>query len=393
MDRVDAARGLLDDFLRDTGVVGPAPPRRYLWTDAFAVCTLLGLHAEGLEPPGDRGDDYRALAVRLAGQVHRTLGRHRPDDARQGWISGLDEEEGARHPTRGGLRIGKPRPERAPDEPPDRREEWDRDGQYFHYLTRWMHALLRLARETGDPSWLGHARELARAAHGGFVHTGPGGERVLFWKMSIDLSRPLVTATGRHDPLDGYLTFRTLAAPGDPAGPDPWPGLQEEITGMATLAGLDDGADWATDDPLGLGGLLVDALRVAQLRARGVAESEGLLLRLLDAAARGLGTWGKTRQLDHPPARRLPFRELGLSLGVHAVERLAGLTDRGALPETGAAVEERLGRILDAQGMARSIEATWSDPGTRSLEVWQGHADINAVMLATSLLPDGYLAL
>lgn len=102
--RTADARDLMDRFLRDTGVTSDASPRRYLWTDAFAVCNLLGLG----EPD---------LARRLVSQVHETLGRHRDDDPRDGWISGLDEEEGRRHPTAGGLRIGKKLPERGPNEP------------------------------------------------------------------------------------------------------------------------------------------------------------------------------------------------------------------------------------------------------------------------------------
>jgi len=45
------------------------------------------------------------------------LGRHRDDDTRSGWISGLDDEKGKQHPTFGGLRIGKPLNERKPNEP------------------------------------------------------------------------------------------------------------------------------------------------------------------------------------------------------------------------------------------------------------------------------------
>jgi hypothetical protein len=45
----------------------------------------------------------------------------------------------------GGLRIGKPLKERGANEPIDESLEWDRDGQYFHYLTKWMHALCRAA--------------------------------------------------------------------------------------------------------------------------------------------------------------------------------------------------------------------------------------------------------
>ena len=67
-------------------------------------------------------------------------------------------------------RIGKPLPERGPDEPLDERLEWDRDGQYFHYLTKWMHALDQVARATGEPTLQPWARELADAAHRAFVY-------------------------------------------------------------------------------------------------------------------------------------------------------------------------------------------------------------------------------
>ena len=78
-----------------------------------------------------------------------------------GWISGLGEREGEDHPTQGGLRIGKRLPERRPGDPFDEQLEWDRDGQYFHYLTRWMHALDLVARSTREPRFNVWARELA----------------------------------------------------------------------------------------------------------------------------------------------------------------------------------------------------------------------------------------
>ena len=129
--RIEEAITLMNDFAQRTSLTSEQPPRRYLWTDAFAVCNFLGLaHATGKA-------QYRELALRLVKQVHQTLGRHRSDAPRSGWISGLSEREGESHPTRGGLRIGKELSERAPDEPFDEHMEWDRDGQYFHYLAKW----------------------------------------------------------------------------------------------------------------------------------------------------------------------------------------------------------------------------------------------------------------
>ena len=39
------------------------------------------------------------------------------------------------------------------------------------------------------------------------------------------------------------------------------------------------------------------------------------------------------------------------------------------------------------------IESFWLEPGHRSVKTWQEHMDINSIMLATSLAPDGYLQL
>src|SRR6185436_9067173 len=156
---------------------------------------------------------YLELALRLVDQVHHVLGRHRSDDGRVGWISGLGEGEGEAHPTRGGLRIGKKLPERRADQAFDDDLEWERDGQYFHYLTRWIHALSQTARATGSATFVAWGRELGKAAHDAFVSPAGGGRRRrLRWKMSIDLSRALVGSMGQHDPLDGYLTFMEVEA-------------------------------------------------------------------------------------------------------------------------------------------------------------------------------------
>jgi hypothetical protein len=43
--------------------------------------------------------------------------------------------------------------------------------------------------------------------------------------------------------------------------------------------------------------------------------------------------------------------------------------------------------------VARAIESFWSDPAHRAGQTWKDHTDINAVMLATSLAPEGYLGI
>jgi hypothetical protein len=79
-------------------------------------------------------------------------------------ISSFDENVGEAHPTIEGLRIGKKLNERKSDEPYDERLEWEQDGQYFHYLTKWMHALNRTTEVTGDLRYNRWALELAKTA-------------------------------------------------------------------------------------------------------------------------------------------------------------------------------------------------------------------------------------
>jgi hypothetical protein len=43
--------------------------------------------------------------------------------------------------------------------------------------------------------------------------------------------------------------------------------------------------------------------------------------------------------------------------------------------------------------LGEAIEKFWLDPQNRTAESWTGHQDINSVMLATSLAPDGFLKL
>ena len=383
--RIAEAITLMQSFAERTGLSTGHPPRRYLWTDAFAVCNYLGL----AQATGD--DHYTALALRLVDQVHHTLGRHRDDDPRSGWISGLNAHEGELHPTRGGLRIGKALPECGPDQPVDERLEWDRDGQYFHYLTKWMHALDQLTHTTGQPGFNLWARELAKTAFNTFTYQpSSGGPRRMVWKMSIDLTRALVPAMGQHDPLDGYITCRELlstatALPTAFIGPK----LGKEINQYSDM--LDNGA-WTTADPLGIGGLLTDAYRVAGLLRLGAMADDQLLENLLAAALAGLQQYADGGELRRPAEYRQAFREFGLAIGLHAVEYLLQAADSNTTrSSTSPKRRTLLQALLQYAPMAGEIESFWRDPAQRSTDTWSEHRDINEVMLATCLAPEGYL--
>ena len=367
----ELAAELMTQFAEDTGLVEPVPPRRYLWTDAFAVCNFLGL------ADTDSRARFEQLALRLVDQVHETLGRHREDDRRTGWISGLGEQEGRDHPTAGGLRIGKPEPERDPGEPMDPHREWDRDGQYFHYLTRWMHALCRTAEETGRGDYLRWAQELALTAHRAFTFPGPGGNRMV-WKMSIDLSRPLVPTMGHHDPLDALVTYLDLQAAGqNPALDGP----------IAEASAMCEGRNWATDDPLGIGGLLMTASRLARVVFQGAADRRALLEKLCGEAALSLNQFEQVFSPQTGPTYRLAFRELGLVIGLEAI------ASARALGPNDPAWQSCAEAVLSYRGLGKTIEEFWMDPANRKAKSWTAHQDINAVMLATSLCPAGFLGM
>ena len=372
---------LMTGFAQRTGLDSDAPSQRYLWTDAFAACNFLALATAASEP------QFRQKALLTVERVHGELGRYGPGDVRRGWLKGSQGAASAEHPTRAGLRIGKPLPERGPGEPPDEALEWERDGQYFHYLTRWMHALDQLARATGSPQLNLWARELADTAHRAFVHTSPGGARRMYWKMSVDLSRPLVASMGQHDPLDGYITTIALqctaAAFGATGGPD----LKDAAADYAAM--LETG-NWATADPLGLGGLLLDAYRVEQLIRHDGFDGRDLLNRLLTAALLGL----QHHDLPwHAPARqRLGFRELGLAIGLAAVDALSHAANDADF--AGDTTARRLLAALHTHVPVRdAINAFWLSPENRGADSWTGHRDINEVMLATSLVPEGWLVM
>src|SRR5438477_4216631 len=330
IERRTQAVAILDDFAARTGVSATVKPCRYLWTDAFAVMTWIGLHEETGEAR------YLDLASRLVAQVHDVLGVSRDPQ----------------HPTARGLRIGKPLPERAPDEPFDPELEWERDGQYYHYLTKWMHALERTARVTGEERYHRWAVELAQAAHRAFAYP-PGAPTRLYWKMSIDLSRPLVPSMGIHDPLDGLVAVTTL-------------GLERETSELARVS---EGRRWATDDPLGAGGLLLDALALTRL------DFKPLLEQVLADTEVSVAAAARSSALRLPAAQRLAFRELGLALGLHAVEPLAELVDAKAL--------------ISFVPLAGQLEQFWLAPAHQAAASWTDHRDINAVTLGACLAPEG----
>src|SRR6202142_2578317 len=100
-----------------------------------------------------------------------------------------------------------------------------------------MHALDQVSRWTAKPEFNLWARELADSAHRAFTD-GPPGNRRMAWKMSIDLSTPLVRSMGQHDPLDGFVTCTQLEATAAVIPPTPGPSL---VAAAAEFGAMLDG--------------------------------------------------------------------------------------------------------------------------------------------------------
>lgn len=373
------------EFAVATGLSDPScEPRRYLWTDAFAVCNYLELYRQSNE------QNFLQLALKLVDQVHQTLGKQRKDSGRSGWLSGLDDIQARQHPALGGLRIGKKLNERQSGEPVDQSLEWEQDGQYFHYLTKWMLALNRVSQVTDNSIYNQWALELARVAHAAFTYspsplTQAGGTKRMFWKMSIDLTRPLVDSMGHHDPLDGLVTYLQLNATAKQ-----FPETSSELILKAEIKEMEamcTGKQWVSEDALGIGGLFSDAFKLVQLINTHHLQETARLQSLLQDTVLSLQAYITHNQLNLPAEYRLAFRELGLSIGLHTVAKMQKIIEKN--PDNFENVDQlisTLSNLYHFHKIAEAIENFWLNPKHRSVNSWQEHADINNVMLATSLL-------
>jgi len=395
MDQIISPQSIMLEFAEATGLAEPSKqPRRYLWTDAFAVGNYLELYRQNGQ------QSFLQLALKLVDQVHQTLGKQRKDSGSSGWLSGLSEEQGRLHPTQGGLRIGKKLAERQLGEPSDESLEWDQDGQYYHYLTKWMQALNDLSRVTGDGIFNQWALELAKVAHAAFVYTPStstsfspstststlmSNTRLMYWKMSIDLSHPLVDSMGHHDPLDGLMTYQQLQARAEE-----FPEIASHLNLKAEIKELEaicSRKEWATGDALGIGGLLTDAFILVQLIDTQQLRETDRLVSLLNDIELSLQAFATHNQLELHAEYRLAFRELGLAIGLHSINKMQLIIGQHSDKfNNSTELSSVLNKLSQFQQIAELIDNFWIKPEHRSVNSWLQHADINNVMLATSLL-------
>jgi hypothetical protein len=160
------------------------------------------------------------------------------------------------------------------------------------------------------------------------------------------------------------------------------------------MAVLCEGKSWETDDPLGIGELLGAAYKLAQLVLIEGLEQADLLDNLLGSSLVSLQSNASRDFLIFPAHYRLAFRELGLSIGLHAIEKLLELLQQTPRDfSMKHRLLSRTERLMEYLPLRESIGTYWLAPANRQAAEWMAHRDINMVMLATSMAPEGYLSL
>ena len=208
----------------------PDCQRRYLWTDSFGILNFITLshRAESEE----RKKILLDAAQRLADVTANTLGTPRSDQLPmlkndRGWYSGM--------------RIGKEKARVMSD------AGMSYDGMYWHYLDKWMFALLRLAQAKGDTPTA--ASDFVKDIHPYFLKKDRKGKPIgLYWKMNADLSviNGLEDTEPNRDAFDGWLMYNLINRMS--------PVLDKEVKDLTDVVSnyVNTGLR-ATADPLGYG--------------------------------------------------------------------------------------------------------------------------------------------
>ncbi|KAL7503978.1 hypothetical protein ACHAXN_001679 [Cyclotella atomus] len=215
------------------------PQRRYLWTDAFAVLayqTISNIYSAGGHV--QEANIYKDAADKLIDTVHNCLGKPR---------SGREED--AMKPCKMsptgyvGMRIGKVESQIDTD------YGMRCDGQYFHYIDKWLFALSRT----------GHIEDGLRIAKSIFPyffskadHSSSGGIR---WKLSVNASPPkaLPPTHGPNDDTLNALVVYTMLESQRIHLNDCMPSLSLESEIQMLQESLKHYHPHVTDDPLGWG--------------------------------------------------------------------------------------------------------------------------------------------
>jgi hypothetical protein len=203
----------------------------------------------------------------------------------------------------------------------------------------------------------------------------------MYWKMSMDLRKPLVRSEGNLDPVDGLVVFRMLQE----TDRELWGG---EAEGREVLrAEIEDyekivetkWRGYSSDDPLDLGMTLWTAHHYAQTDQWSEA--------LVKQARRDLAELFGMRYFDAPTRRRLAFREFGTCLGIRCGAELAASEKERELWERRA---DSITQQWESAGIVPVPDETTRLTSHNSADHLM---PITLVMYAAALIPGGEIYL
>jgi len=194
---------------------------------------------------------------------------------------------------------------------------------------------------------------------------------------------------GQHAPLDGFITYNELQNRYKFNINNPNSNIVAEIIDMKTIC---NGINMITNDPLGIGGLLSDSYRIVQLLISGELNYPELLKRVLNSVSTSLKLYVAENHLTYPSDYRLAFRELGLSIGLKGLKKVMECLKENQFFAK-SSFYHQFKPLNEYLYLGNSIEEFWKDKKNRKNTVWRDHNDINTVMLATTIIPEGFLKL
>jgi hypothetical protein len=119
-----------------------------------------------------------------------------------------------------------------------------------------------------------------------------------------------------------------------------------------------------------------------------------LLGDVMEAALFGLDAFADSGCLGLPPDFRLAFRELGLAIGLKGVEKLHhAIEDHPDLFGADSSLQVQAEALQPYQEPGETITGFWAEDRNQTAGSWTEHREINMVMLATSLAPEGFLGM
>lgn len=164
---------------------------RYLWIDAFGVLNFVTLS----ERFPDRANELLGAAGTLIKTVHETLGTPRSSE----FPMLVDPDRPGCYK---GLRIGKLHARCNSD------AGMQFDGMYWHYIDKWLFALIRYHQATKSTDALEHAIRIVKNVHLYFCVPGRG----MRWKVNTDMKSiaGLGEAHPNHDAQTAFIIYTLI---------------------------------------------------------------------------------------------------------------------------------------------------------------------------------------